>query len=589
MYILGISCWYHDGAACLLKDGKIIASSEEERFSRKKHDYDFPVLAIDFCLETAKITPDKIDFVVFYDKPILKFDRIITSIIQNIPKSLKLFYTAVPLWLKEKLYFKRKVKKALGIGQDKILFCSHHMAHAASTFFVSPFEESAILTVDGVGEWATASLGVGKDNHITITDEMKFPNSVGLLYSAFTAFLGFEVNDGEYKVMGMAPYGKPLYKDKIYKVVNINDDGSIELIFDYFSFPYSTDSTYTEKFLDIFGEPRDSKSEFFTKNTGYFSYYGDKPKDFDEQERKNQYYADVAASIQEVTEEILVKMAKYLHIKTGLNDLCYAGGVALNSKANYRVLKEGGFKNIFIQPAATDAGGAIGSALWVWCQVLKNKRVEVLEHAHYGKEFSNEDILSAIKEKKLRYEKLEDDALFDKTAEYLSKGSVIGWYQGRTEWGPRALGNRSILADPRDPKMKDIVNTKVKFREPFRPFAPSVLESDVNEYFETGGESYVQRFMLMTYPVKKEKRTIIPAVTHEDGSSRIQAVIKDQNPRYYNLIEKFKKKTGVGVVLNTSFNLKGEPIVNSPKDAIKTYLNSGLDLLVLGNYIVYKS
>ncbi|MCB4792385.1 MAG: carbamoyltransferase [Elusimicrobia bacterium] len=588
MYILGISCWYHDAAACLLKDGRIAACSEEERFSRKKHDFEFPVNAINFCLEEAGITSKDIEYVVFYDKPIRKFDRILTSVIQNIPKSLKLFYLAVPLWLKEKLQFKRKIKKQLGIDADKVLFASHHSSHEASTFFLSPFSEAAILTVDGVGEWATASLGIGKENNIMLFEEMRFPHSVGLLYSAFTAFLGFEINDGEYKVMGLAPYGEPKYKDKVYKVVELNEDGSIKLNLEYFSFTYSTDATYTDKFLDIFGEPRDPKSLFFTEKSGYFSYYGQKPENYIEQQKKNQYYADIAASIQDVLEEILVKMAKYLYQKTKSKNLCYAGGVALNSKANYRLMKESGFENIYIQPASTDAGGAIGAALWAWCQVLKNKRVEVMEHAYYGKEYGEQEIVDAIKENNLKYKKIDDEQLIDEVSGLLSKGNVIGWYQGRTEWGPRALGNRSILADARNPKMKDIVNTKVKFREPFRPFAPSVLDTSVADYFEVDKESYVQRFMLMTYPVKKEMQKVIPAVTHEDGTSRIQSVIKQYNPRYYKLIEKFKEKTGVGVVLNTSFNLKGEPIVNSPGNAIKTYLNSGIDLLILGNYIVYK-
>jgi len=588
MYILGISCWYHDAASALLKDGKIIAASEEERFTRIKHDYNFPINSINFCLDFAGITPNDIDYVVFYDKPILKFERILSSVLLNVPKSCGVFREAGPLWLKEKLNFRRKIKKLLGIEEDRILFCYHHLSHAASSFFLSPYEEAAILTVDGVGEWATATVGVGKGSKIKIYEELHFPHSVGLLYSAFTAFLGFKVNDGEYKVMGMAPYGQPKYVDKVLKVVKINEDGSIELNMDYFSFPYSTKNTFSDKFIELFGEPRVAESFFFTKNSDFPVYYGEKPDDFEERAEKNQYYADIAASIQYVLEEILVKMAKYIYKKTGLKKLCYAGGVALNSKANYRILKDTSFDDIYIQPAATDAGGAIGAALWCWCEVLGKGRNQVLEHAYLGKEFSDEEIVKSLKEKNLRYEELDDEKLFEILVDSLADGKIIGWYQGRTEWGPRALGNRSILADPRNPKMKEIVNLKIKFREPFRPFAPSALKGEIKNYFEIENDNYPQRFMLMTYPVRENKKGVIPAVTHVDGTSRLQSVFKEHNPRYYDLISRFKEKTGVGVVLNTSFNLRGEPIVNSPEDAISTFLNSGIDLLVLKNFLVKK-
>ncbi|MFH1352744.1 MAG: carbamoyltransferase [bacterium] len=588
MNILGVSCWYHDSAAALIKDGKIIACSEEERFSRTKHDHGFPDKAINFCLEQAGISSGELDFVVFYDKPLLKFERILSSIIQNVPKSLGVFREAVPLWLNKKLKFRKKIKKTLGIKDDKVLFCSHHTAHAASSFFLSPFKESAILTVDGVGEWATATLGVGKDNAIAITEEMNFPHSMGLLYSAFTAFLGFKVNNGEYKVMGMAPYGEPKHVDKVLKVVNVRSDGSIELNLDYFSFHYSITKTYNDKFTALFGEPRNPAALFFTKRTEFPAYYGEKPRDFEEQAEKNQYYADIAASIQDVLEDALVKTGRYLQTKTGMKNLCYSGGVALNSKANHRLIKECGFENVYIQPAATDAGGALGAALWCWCEVLGNKRAEVMASSYFGKSFSDEEILSAIKEKHLSYEKLSEEKIYEEVSDALVNGKVVGWYQGRTEWGPRALGNRSILADPRDPDMKNKVNTIIKFREPYRPFAPSVLSEDVNNYIKQEKEIYPDRFMLVTYPVRKEKQNVIPAVTHVNGSSRIQSVYKEHNPRYWNLINKFKEKTGIGVVLNTSFNLKGEPIVNSPANAINTYLNSGIDILVMENFLVRK-
>jgi len=588
MYILGVSCWYHDSAAALIKDGKIIAGTEEERFSRIKHDHGFPVNAINFCLEQAGISSKELDFVVFYDKPLLKFERILSSIIQNVPGTLVLFREAVPLWLSKKLKFRKKIKKTLGIKDDKVLFCSHHTSHAASSFFLSPFREAATLTVDGVGEWATATLGTGKDNAIAITEEMNFPHSLGLLYSAFTAFLGFKVNNGEYKVMGMSPYGEPKHVDKILKVVTVRSDGSIELNLDYFSFYHSITKTYNGKFTALFGEPRDPAALFFTKRTEFPAYYGEKPHDFEEQAEKNQYYADIAASIQEVLEDALVKMGRYLQTSTGMKNLCYSGGVALNSKANLRLIKDCGFENVYIQPASTDAGGALGAALWCWCEVLGEKRAEVMASSYFGKSFSGEEILSAIKEKQLPYEKLAEDKIYEETAEALINGKVIGWYQGRTEWGPRALGNRSILADPRNPDMKNKVNTIIKFREPYRPFAPSMLSEDVNSYIEQEKEIYPDRFMLITYPVRKEKQDVIPAVTHVNGSSRIQAVYKEHNPRYWNVINAFKKKTGVGVVLNTSFNLKGEPIVNSPANAINTFLNSGIDLLVMENFLVRK-
>ena len=588
MYILGISCWYHDAAAALLKDGRLIAASEEERFSRVKHDYGFPVNAINFCLRRAGIEAGDLDYVVFYDKPILKFERILSTAIDSVPRSAGVFREAVPLWLKEKLHFRRKVKKVLGIKDDKVLFCRHHLAHAASSFFLSPFKDAAILTVDGVGEWATATLGRGHGNRISITDEMHFPDSVGLLYTAFTAFLGFQVNEGEYKVMGMAPYGSPRYVDKVMKTFRIRDDGSIELDRSYFSFQYSVKYTYSRRFVELFGPPRVPESFFFTKNSDFPVYYGEKPADFDSQAEKNQYYADLAASVQAVLEEVLIKMARHLKKKTGLANLCYAGGVALNSKANYRLIRESGFEDLYIHPAATDAGGAVGAALWCWCEVLGKERQEVLEHSYWGAVFSPGDIKQALTDNNLKFMEENDDKIIDQSVDALVKGKVVGWYQGRTEWGPRALGNRSILADPRNEKMKEIVNVKIKFREPFRPFAPSALQESLKDYFELDREYFPQRFMLMAYPVRKEKQDKIPAVTHVDGSSRLQSVIRSQSPRYWSLINRFREAAGVPLVLNTSFNLRGEPIVNSPQNAINTFQNSGIDILVLGNCLVRK-
>jgi len=588
MYILGISCWYHDSAAALIKDGKIVACGEEERFSRIKHDHSFPLNAVNFCLEKAEISASELDYVVFYDKPILKFDRIISSIICCVPKSAGVFREAVPLWLKEKLKFRKKIKKTLGVSADKVLFCTHHESHAASAFFLSPFDEAALLTVDGVGEWATASLGYGRGNKITITDEMRFPHSLGLLYSAFTAFLGFKVNNGEYKVMGMAPYGEPRFVDKVYELVRVFDDGGIELNMEYFAFPYSVKKTFTDKFVELFGSPRLPGSMFYTPGTEFPVYYEQKPHDYERLAMQNQYYADIAASIQFVLEDILIKMAKHLKAKTGMANLCYAGGVALNSKANYRIIKEGGFEDVFIQPAATDAGGALGAAFWCWNHVLGNKKTETMNHSYWGKDNSDEEIKTAINKAGLTYLKSGEEELIDKVAQSIAAGKVVGWFQSRAEWGPRALGNRSILADPRDPDMKNKVNTIIKFREPFRPFAPSILEEDADDYIERGKEAFMDRFMLVTYPVKEDKKKIIPAVTHVNGTARIQSVSKEHNPRYWKLINAFKNKTGVGVLLNTSFNLKGEPVVNTPEDAIKTFLKSGIDMLVLENFLITK-
>lgn len=585
MNILGVSCWYHDSAAALLKEGKVIAACEEEKFSREKHDFEFPINAVNFCLKKGGLIKDDLDCVVFYDKPIVKFERILSSILYSVPHSLGVFREAVPLWLDRKLRFRAEVKKLLGLRPENIYFCFHHLSHAASSFYLSPFKESAILTVDGVGEWATATLGEGRGNSIKLLKEMRFPNSLGLLYSVFTAFLGFKVNNGEYKVMGMAAYGRPRFSDKIYKMVEISADGSIRLKMDYFSFPHSVSKMYSRKFIELFGKPRKPESLFFTKTIGFPAFLGEKPVDFEEQARKNQYYADIAASIQKVLEDSLIKMARYLKKETGLGNLCYAGGVALNSQANYSLLKEKIFDNIYIQPAATDAGGALGAALWLRCQILGKKRPDTMGNIYLGESFKESEIIEALRAQNIPYDRVEDSRLFNLVAGELSKGKIIGWYQGRTEWGPRALGNRSILADPRNPDMKDIINSKIKFREFFRPFAPAILSDDVNKYIEKEREMYLDLFMLVAYPVKEEQKSSIPAVTHINGTARVQRVEKELNWRFWQLIKRFKELTGVGALLNTSFNLKGEPIVNSPANAVKTFLNSKIDILVMENFI----
>lgn len=592
MNILGISCYFHDSAAALLRDGLLIAAAEEERFTRKKHDYEFPQNAIDFCLKVGKIRGSDLDYVVFFEKPFLKFERLILSSMQTFPRSHRVFREAMITWLGDKLWIKHLIQRRLGVPPSKILFSEHHLSHAASAFLCSPFDEAAILTVDGVGEWTTASLGIGKGTEIKLLKEIRFPHSLGLLYSAFTAFLGFEVNEGEYKVMGMAPFGVPRYVDKVRKLVRLASDGSFELDMDYFCFHYSTERTFNGKFERLFGSPRDPKSHFFTPSSGYPSYFGDRPANYEELGKLNQYYADVAASIQAVTEEVLLSMARQAHRETGLRTLCMAGGVALNSVANGKILRETPFEEIYVQPSAGDGGGAIGAALYAYHIVLGKPRTFVMEHAYWGEEHGPGEIERFLNANNIRYEQFRDeDKLIDRVVDRLQGGKVVGWFQGRFEWGPRALGNRSILADPRRADMKDIVNTKIKFREPYRPFAPSVLAERAEEYFvlPDAASHYPARFMLYVTDVRDEKRTIIPAVTHVDGTGRLQTVHREESPRYYRLIETFGQATGVPVILNTSFNLKGEPIVNTPQEAFNTFSRSEMDVLVLGDYVVEKA
>ncbi|HUI41271.1 MAG TPA: carbamoyltransferase [Terriglobia bacterium] len=592
MDILGISCYYHDAAAVLLRDGQLIAAAEEERFSRIKHDYEFPKNAINYCLEEGGIKGQDLDYVVYFEKPFRKLDRILASSLQAYPKAWKVFRESMITWLTDKLWVGSTIESEIGVSQDKILFSDHHLSHAASAYLCSPFDESAILTVDGVGEWITATYGVGKGTEIKLLKQMDFPHSVGLLYSAFTAFLGFQVNEGEYKVMGMAPYGQPRYLDKVWKVVRQNSDGSFALDMDYFCFHHSTDKTFSGRFVELFGEPRLPEVHFFTADTGYPRYFGDKPSNYNELCRINQHYADIAASIQKVTEELVVGMAKNLQRLTGLKRLCIAGGVGLNSVANTRVLRETGFEQIFVQPAAGDGGGALGAALWAYNTLLGKPRTFRMDHAYWGRHYSCGEIKAFLDESRIPYEVFEnEDRLLDRVVDRLSGGKVVGWYHGRFEWGPRALGHRSILADPGNPEMKDIVNAKIKFREPYRPFAPSVLAERAEDYFDlpNAAQHYPARYMLYVVPVKPDQQQKLPAITHVDGTGRLQTVFRDQSPRYYDLIQRFGQATGLPVVLNTSFNLKGEPIVTTPANAFNTFSKSEMDALVLENFIVEKS
>jgi carbamoyltransferase len=591
MNILGVSCYYHDAAAALLQNGQLIAAAEEERFSRVKHDFGFPVQAIKFCLESGQIRSEDLDYVVFFEKPFRKLDRILASVLQTYPQSWAVFRESMISWIIDKMWVASTLQSELGIDRSKVLFSEHHLSHAASAFLCSPYDEAAILTVDGVGDWVTATCGVGKGNDIRRTNHIEFPHSLGLLYSAFTAFLGFEVNEGEYKVMGMAPYGKPRYADKVWKVVRQDSDGSFSLDMDYFTFHHSTNRMYSRKMVELFGDPRPREMAFFTHATGFPKYFGEPPANYEELCKVNEHYADIAASIQHVTEELLVGMSSALQRETGQKKLCIAGGVGLNSVANSRILRESGFDDIYIQPAAGDSGAAIGAALWAYNSLLGNPRTFCMKHAYWGKHYSDAEISSFLTENNIQHRRFEnDDELLDQTVGRLINGKVIGWYQGRFEWGPRALGNRSILADPRNAGMKDIVNSKIKFREPYRPFAPSVLAEKAEDYFELPDavNRFPARYMLYVTPVRPEQRKNLPAVTHEDGTARLQTVFRDENPRYYGLIERFGQATGVPVVLNTSFNLRGEPIVTTPANAFATFSKSEMDSLVLGNFIVDK-
>ena len=595
--VLGISAYYHDSAAALIVDGKIVAAAQEERFTRKKHDANFPAKAVEYCLKEVNLTLREIDYVVYYEKPLVKFERLLETYLAYAPKGLKSFLSAMPIWLKEKLFLKTTLKKELGKlsglkTQDvpALLFTEHHRSHAASAFYPSPFKEAAVLCLDGVGEWATSSVWIGKDNTLTPQWEITFPHSLGLLYSALTYYTGFKVNSGEYKLMGLAPYGKPHYVNTIMDyLIDLKEDGTFRLNMKYFNF--ATGLTMTSKaFNDLFGgPPRTSEAEV------------------------TQREMDIARSIQVVTEEIVLRLAKIVHKETGLDNLCLAGGVALNCVANGRLLREGPFKNIWIQPAAGDAGGALGAALCVWHEYKNKPRVRPLETdadqmqgSYLGPRFTQKDITHYLDCAGAKYRIYDEDTLCEALAQILAEENVVGWFHGRMEYGPRALGGRSIIGDARSPKMQSIMNLKIKFRESFRPFAPVIKADKVSEWFEHEGPS---PYMLIVAPVKEDKRmpmtenqeslfgvdklniarSKIPAVTHVDYSARIQTVHPETNPMFYNLLHEFEAKTGCPILINTSFNVRGEPIVCTPEDAYRCFMRTGMDYLVLENVILKKT
>ncbi len=587
--ILGISAFYHDSAAALVVDGEIVAAAQEERFTRRKHDHEFPQHAIDYCLEEAGIDAEEIDFVGFYDKPFLKFDRLLETYLAFAPRGFRSFLKAMPLWLKQKLHLPREMNRGLkGLYKKRYVFTEHHESHAASAFFPSPFEEAAILTLDGVGEWATATLGVGNGNRIELTHELRFPHSLGLLYSAFTYFTGFHVNSGEYKMMGLAPYGEPRYVDLILeKLLDLKEDGSFRLDLSYFN--YCQGLTMTSSKLDrLLGRPPRRPESPLTQQD-----------------------MDIAASIQKVTEEVMLRSARHLHRLTGLSNLCMAGGVALNCVGNGRILREGPFRDIWIQPAAGDAGGALGVALFIWHQLLDHPRSAPAPDSQNGSllgpRFSEQQIEEFLDAAGARYRRVEDeDALCREVAGLIESGLVVGWMQGRMEFGPRALGARSILGDARSREMQSVMNLKIKFRESFRPFAPSVLQERVSDYFQME-PNQPSPYMLLVAGVQPDKRlspdgdrelegldklqaarSLVPAITHVDYSARVQTVDPVRSPRYHHLIRAFEEISGCPVVINTSFNVRGEPIVCTPDDAYHCFMGTNMDVLVMENFLLLK-
>ena len=577
MNILGISCWYHDAAACLLQDGHIAAAAQEERFTRKKHDPEFPSNAAAYCLQEGGLSSDDLDLVAFYDKPFLKFERLLETYVGVAPKGMRSFIKAMPLWLKQKLWIPDLITKELSYD-GQVIFPEHHESHAASAFYPSPFDRAAFLTTDGVGEWATTAFGIGEGNRIRIHSELHFPHSLGLLYSAFTYFCGFKVNSGEYKLMGLAPYGTPRYVGVIRKhLIDMREDGSFRLNMAYFDYAHGLRMT-GKKFAGLFDGPRRSPESPITQRE-----------------------MDLAHSIQYVTEEVVMHMAEHVYRETGETNLCLAGGVALNCVANGRLLRDGPFENIWIQPAAGDAGGALGAALLAWHEYEGQPRTPAdgdrMHGAFLGPSFSDEKICAFLDEEEIPYEYVGYENLPSKIAAVLSEEKVVGWFQGRMEFGPRALGARSILADPRGREVQRVVNLKIKFRESFRPFAPSVLNERVNDYFRLEGES---PYMLLVADVRnthiegeglerlKNIQSAIPAVTHVDGSARVQTVHRETNPLYHRLLQAFETRTGCPVIVNTSFNVRGEPIVCTPEDAYLCFRRTHIDVLVLGPYIISK-
>jgi carbamoyltransferase len=594
MIVLGLSAFYHDSAAAIVRDGVIVAAAQQERFSRKKNDSTFPADAAAYCLDAAGVTLDEIDYVGFYDKPLLTFDRLLETYLSFAPAGLESFVKAIPVWVKEKILQKTLIISGLDglergtLDPDKVLFGFHHHSHAASAYYPSPFDSAAVLVMDGVGEWATTSYGVGQGRDLTLTEEIRFPHSLGMLYSAFTYYLGFKVNDGEYKVMGLAPYGEPKYAEKICQhLIDIKDDGSFHLNMDYFS--YCTGLTMTnDRFADLFGGPRRDPAEPLS-----------------------QKHMDLARSVQEILEDAVLALVRHLHKTTGEKNLCLAGGVALNCVANGRILREGPFENIWIQPAAGDAGSSLGVALAIANSKSEGERLpqingaDAMHGSYLGPQFSVEEIRELLESVGAAFEEMTDDVLFPFVAEKLAHENIVGWFQGRMEFGPRSLGNRSILGDPHSGAMQQTLNLKIKYRESFRPFAPAILFEDVGEYFELDTMS---PYMLLVSDVAEDKllglspedqaktgfdklgvvRSDVPAITHVDNSARVQTVHKETNPRFHRLLSCFKKETGRGVLVNTSFNVRDEPVVCTPEDAYKCFMATEMDVLVLGNYILAK-
>lgn len=562
MNILGISCYYHDSAAALVRDGQLIAAAEEERFNRQKHYNGFPQQAIAYCLREGGISINEVDYIGFYEKPLMKFSRILETVLGYWPLSYMQWLAGVPQWMTQKLNITKQIRSKLRTNRP-VLCCQHHLSHAASAFLVSPFDRAAIISADGVGEWTTTAWGVGRGGDIKFHKEIRFPHSVGLLFSAITAYLGFRVNDAEWKVMGLAPYGQPTLVDKFHRIVDIKDDGSFRLDLRYFAHCYSTQRMFNRRWERHFGGPMRPREGELTD-----------------------FHRDVAHSGQKVVEEIMVKMATHVQRQTGMENICLAGGVGLNCVANWRILQESGFKNIFIQPAAGDSGGALGTAFYIANSVLKIPRTFTMDHALWGPGFDDDEILATLRRAGAVYEYVDrEEELLDRTSAMIAEGKVVGWFQGRMEFGPRALGSRSLLADPRNEKMKDIINAKVKFREAFRPFAPAVLKEHAHEYFDMP-QGMDAPYMLLVPEVRREKRPVIPAVTHKDGTGRVQTVTEANNGRYYRLIRKFAERTGVPIVINTSYNVRGEPIVCTPADAYNTFVKTGIDAIVMGNYVI---